>query len=144
MATNARRFGISAVITTALILSSVNLATADDESKSKPETEMKIQNKKLPLKFGIQAYKAALKTREEVREKINETFKKAIKKATRDANEALANARTPEEKMIIMNKFKNARRAAVLLRNSALEALGSLPAPPVEAKKDKKRRTLAP
>ncbi|CAB4751322.1 MAG: hypothetical protein F2708_02040 [Actinobacteria bacterium] len=144
MATSARRIGISTVITTALILSSVNPTMADDDSKSKPETKMKIQNKKVKLKFGIEEYKAAMETRDEAREKINETFKKAIKKATRDANEALANALTPEERMIIMNNFKNARRAAVALRNSALQALGSLPDPPVEAKKDKKRRTLAP
>jgi hypothetical protein len=145
MATSARRAGISSVIISALLLSSSHPALADDDrSKTKPASKMEVKKSKVKLKFGKDSYEEAMKAREEAREKINRTFKATIKKATTNAYNALADATTAEEKMIIMNTLKNARISAVAVRDLALAALGSLPSPPGEAKIDEKRRTLAP
>lgn len=145
MASSARRIGIAIVICAALSISSLNAALAeDDKSNSKPSGKMDFKNAKEKFNYEKDAYKSALKAREDAREKINETFKATIKKVTADAKIALASATTAEQKMIIMNTLKNARTTAVAIRDAALAALGSLPMPPVEPKKDEKRRTLAP
>jgi len=145
MAISARRIGLVGLLSAALSLSTFYPAFADDD-RSKPKPSAKIEFKKAKEKFKseIDAYKSAIKAREEAREKINETFKATIKKATADAKAALLNATTAEQKLIIMNTLKNARTAAVAIRDAALAALGSMPTPPVEAKKDAKGRTLAP
>jgi phenylalanyl-tRNA synthetase alpha subunit len=145
MATSARRITSVSLLSAALCLSTLNPALADDNrTKPKPSAKMEFKNAKEKFKSEIDAYKSALKAREEAREKINETFKATIKKATSDANVALSNATTAEQKLIIMNTLKNARTAAVAIRDAALAALGSMPTPPAEAKKDAKGRTLAP
>jgi len=145
MATSARRITLVSLLSAALCLSTLNPALADDNrTKPKPSAKMEFKNAKEKFKSEIDAYKSALKAREEAREKINETFKATIKKATSDANVALSNATTAEQKLIIMNTLKNARTAAVAIRDAALAALGSMPTPPAEAKKDAKGRTLAP
>ena len=145
MATNARRVGIATVICAALTIFTLNPALADDDrSKPKPSAKSEFKNVKEKFNFEKDAYKAAMMAREEAREKINEIFKATIKKATADSKIALASATTAEQKLVIMNTLKNARTAAVAIRDSALAALGSLPTPPVEPKKVEKRRTLAP
>lgn len=145
MATRARRVGIATILSVALSFSLLNPAIAeDDRSKSKPSGKMVFKNAKEKFKYELDAYKAAIEARQEAREQINEDFKAAIKKATAEAKAALAVATTAEQKLIIMNALKNARTAAVAIRDAALAALGSLPTPPVEPKKDDKRRTLAP
>ena len=145
MATSARRITSVSLLSAALCLSTLNSALADDNrTKPKPSAKMEFKNAKEKFKSEIDAYKSALKAREEAREKINETFKATIKKATADAKLALTNATTAEQKLIIMNTLKNARTAAVAIRDAALAALGSMPTPPAEAKKDAKGRTLAP
>jgi uncharacterized protein YqeY len=96
---------------------------------------MEFKNLKEKFKYELNSYKSAMKAREEAREEINEAFKATIKKATIDAKIALFNATTAEEKLVIMNTLKNARTAAVALRDSALAALGPMPAPPAERRK---------
>ena len=145
MATRARRIGIATLIAAALSFSFINPSCADDDrTKSKPSAKMGFKNAKEKFKFEQDAYKSAMQARQEAREQINEIFKEAIRKATNDAKLALAAATTAEQKLVIMNNLKNARTAAVAVRDAALAALGSLPTPPVEPKKDDKRRTLAP
>jgi hypothetical protein len=145
MAQNARRIGIATLISAALCISTLNPALADDDrTKSKPAAKMDFKNAKEKFKFDKHAYEAAMNAREEAREKINEAFKAAIKKASAESKAALATASTAEQKLVIMNTLKNARTTAVAIRDAALAALGSLPTPPVEPKKDEKRRTLAP
>ena len=101
---------------------------------------MVFKNAKEKLKYELDAYKAALEARQEAREEINEAFKIAIRKATMDARIALATAATAEQKLAIMNSLKNARTEAVAARDAALAALGSMPTPPAEPKKDEKKR----
>jgi hypothetical protein len=145
MATSARRIGLVTVISAALCISALNPVLADDDrSKTKPTAKTDFKSVKEKLEFEKDAYNTAMKDREEAREQINEIFKATIKKATSDAKIALARATTAEQKLVILNTLKNARTTAVAIRDAALAALGSLPTPPVEAKKDEKRRTLAP
>ena len=136
MATRARRIGIATILSAALSFSILNPAIADDDrTKTKPSAKMVFKNAKEKFKYELDAYKAAMDARKEAREDINEEFKATIKKATAEAKAALAVATTAEQKLIIMNTLKNARTAAVALRDAALAALGSLPTPPVEPKK---------
>jgi len=137
MATSARRFGISTVIITGLLFSSMNLALADDDRlKPKPSSKkMEFKNSFEKFKYEKNVYEEAMEAREEAREKINKIFKATIKRATVQANFALANATTAEQKMMIMNTLKNARIAAVAIRDAALSALGPIPSPPAERRK---------
>jgi len=145
MANRARRVGIATVLLTVLSFTSLNSAFADDDrTKIKPNSKMDFKNSKEKFKFEINSYKSAMNARKMARDQINANFKAAIKKASRQAEAALLKATTPEQKLIIMNNLKNARKTAVAVRDAALAALGSLPTPPVEPKNDDNRRTLAP
>ena len=141
MVNRTRTLGIATMLSAALTFSLVSPASADDDrTKSKPSAKMVFKNAKEKFKFEVDMYKAAIQARQEAREEINEAFKNAIRKATLDAKIALAAATSAEQKMIIMNSLKNARIAAVELRDTALAALGSLPTPPSEPKRDDKKR----
>ena len=137
MAPSARHIGIATLISLTLCISTLHTAVADDDdSKSKNDSKIEFKNEKEKYEYEENEYKSAIEYREEAREKINKKFKKAIKKALANAKIALASATTAEQKLLIMNKLKNARMAAVAIRDAALATLGSLPLPPVEPKKD--------
>ena len=141
MANRDRNLGIATLISAALSFSILTPAIADDDrSKSKPSAKMVFKNAKEKLKYEIDSYKAAIQARQEAREEINEIFKNAIRKVTAEAKIALMSATTAEQKLIIMNALKNARTEAVAARDAALAALGALPTPPAERKKDEKKR----
>ena len=141
MANRARNLGTATLISAALSFSVLSPAIADDDrSKSKPSAKMGFKNAKEKLKYEIDLYKSAMQARQEAREEINEIFKIAIKKVTIEARIALMTATTAEQKLTIMNSLKNARTEAVAARDAALAALGALPTPPAELKKDEKKR----
>ena len=141
MANRARNLGTATLISAALSFSMLSPAIADDDrTKSKPSTKMVFKNAKEKHKYEMDAYKAAIEARQEAREEINEAFKIAIKKVTIEARIALLTATTAEQKLTIMNSLKNARTEAVAARDAALAALGSMPTPPAELKKDEKKR----
>lgn len=141
MANRVRTGAIATLISAALSFSLISPAVADDDrSKSKPSAKMVFKNAKEKLKYEIDLYKTAMQAREEAREEINEIFKIAIKRVTIEARIALMTATTAEQKLTIMNSLKNARSEAVAARDAALAALGPLPTPPAELKKDEKKR----
>jgi ribosome maturation protein Sdo1 len=141
MANRVRTGAIATLIGAALTFSLVSPAVADDDrSKSKPSAKMGFKNAKEKLKYEIDLYKSAMQARQEAREEINEVFKNSIRKATTEARIALMTASTAEQKLAIMNSLKNARSEAVAARDAALAALGALPTPPAELKKDEKKR----
>ena len=141
MANRARNLGLATLISAALTFSLISPASADDDrTKAKPSAKMVFKNAKEKLKYEIDAYKAAMQARQEAREEINEVFKNSIRKATTEARIALMTATTAEQKLSIMNSLKNARSEAVAARDAALAALGALPTPPAELKKDEKKR----
>jgi hypothetical protein len=141
MANRARNLGTATLISAALSFSVLSPAIADDDrSKSKPSAKMVFKNAKEKLKYELDLYKAAIQARQEAREEINEAFKIAIKKVTTEARIALLAATTAEQKLAIMNALKIARTEAVAARDAALAALGSMPTPPAELKKDERKR----
>jgi len=141
MATRVRTLAIATLLSGALSLSLISPAVADDDrNKSKPTAKMVFKNSKEKLKYELDAYKAAMQARQEAREEINEAFKATIKKVTSDARIALMVATTAEQKLTIMNSLKNARTEAVAARDAALAALGAMPTPPAELKKEEKKR----
>ena len=141
MANRVRTGAIATLISAALSFSLISPAVADDDrSKSKPSAKMVFKNAKEKLKYEIDLYKSAMQARQEAREEINEIFKIAIKRVTIEARIALMTATTAEQKLTIMNSLKNARSEAVAARDAALAALGPLPTPPTELKKDEKKR----
>jgi ribosome maturation protein Sdo1 len=141
MANRVRTGAIATLISAALSFSLISPAVADDDrSKSKPSAKMGFKNAKEKLKYEIDLYKSAMQARQEAREEINEIFKIAIKRVTIEARIALMTATTAEQKLTIMNSLKNARSEAVAARDAALAALGPLPTPPAELKKDEKKR----
>jgi hypothetical protein len=141
MANRARNLGTATLISAALTFSLASSAIADnDRTKPKPSAKMVFKNAKEKLKYELDLYKAAIQTRQEAREKINEAFKIAIKKVTTEARIALLAATTAEQKLAIMNALKIARTEAVAARDAALAALGSMPTPPAELKKDERKR----
>jgi ribosome maturation protein Sdo1 len=141
MANRVRTGAIATLISAALSFSLISPAVADDDrSKSKPSAKMGFKNAKEKLKYEIDLYKSAMQARQEAREEINEVFKNSIRKATTEARIALMTASTAEQKLAIMNSLKNARSEAVAARDAALAALGALPTPPAELKKDEKKR----
>jgi hypothetical protein len=141
MANRARNLGTATLISAALTFSLVSPAIADDDrTKPKPSAKMVFKNAKEKLKYELDLYKAAIQARQEAREEINEAFKRAIKKVTTEARIALLAATTAEQKLAIMNALKIARTEAVAARDAALAALGSMPTPPAEPKKDERKR----
>jgi hypothetical protein len=141
MANRARNLGTATVISAALTFSLVSPALADDDrAKPKPSAKMDFKNAKEKLKYELNLYKAAIQARREAREEINEAFKIAIQKVTTEARIALLAATTAEQKLAIMNALKIARTEAVAGRDAALAALGSMPTPPAELKKDERKR----
>jgi ribosome maturation protein Sdo1 len=141
MANRVRTGVIATLISAALSFSLISPAVADDDrSKSKPSAKMGFKNAKEKLKYEIDLYKSAMQARQEAREEINEVFKNSIRKATTEARIALMTATSAEQKLSIMNSLKNARSEAVAARDAALAALGALPTPPAELKKDEKKR----
>jgi len=141
MANRVRTGAIATLISAALSFSLISPAVADDDrSKSKPSAKMGFKNAKEKLKYEIDLYKSAMQARQEAREEINEVFKNSIRKATTEARIAIMTATTAEQKLAIMNSLKNARSEAVAARDAALAALGALPTPPAELKKDEKKR----
>jgi hypothetical protein len=141
MANRVRTGAIATLISAALSFSLISPAVADDDrSKSKPSAKMGFKNAKEKLKYEIDLYKSAMQARQEAREEINEVFKNSIRKATTEARIALMTATTAEQKLSIMNALKIARTEAVAARDAALVALGSMPTPPAELKKDEKKR----
>jgi len=141
MANRVRTGAIATLISAALSFSLISPAVADDDrSKTKPSAKMGFKNAKEKLKYEIDLYKSAMQARQEAREEINEIFKNSIRKATTEARIALMTATTAEQKLAIMNSLKNARSEAVAARDVALAALGALPTPPAELKKDEKKR----
>jgi ribosome maturation protein Sdo1 len=141
MANRVRTGAIATLVSAALSFSLISPAVADDDrSKTKPSAKMGFKNAKEKLKYEIDLYKSAMQARQEAREEINEVFKNSIRKATTEARIALMTATTAEQKLSIMNSLKNARSEAVAARDAALAALGALPTPPAELKKDEKKR----
>ena len=79
-----------------------------------------------------EAFIQAVKNREQRIREINSAFKASVDKATYEAKTLMANATTPDQKNAISAQRRSAVAAAIVARESAVAALGSLPTPPTE------------
>lgn len=84
------------------------------------------------------AYMFALQEREMKIRSINATFKSAIDKSAADAKSAMLLATTPDQKNAITSARRTAVASAIISRESAIEALGPLPLPPVQPQRPAK------
>ena len=84
------------------------------------------------------AFMLALQDREMKMRAINTTFKSAIDKSTYDAKSAMLLATTPDQKNAITSARRAAVASAIISRESAIEALGALPLPPVQPQRPAK------
>ena len=78
---------------------------------------------------------AAMKVRNQAIRNINIEFKNACDKAAQDFKNAMASARTPDQKNLAAQSRKNAISAAIVARDDAIAALGAEPLPPIEPMK---------
>ena len=83
-------------------------------------------------------YLAAMRTRSQQIKTINLAFKDSCDRAAQDFKNAMATARTPDQKNLANANRKNAISAAILARDLAITNLGALPLPPVEPMKPMK------
>jgi hypothetical protein len=79
-----------------------------------------------------EAFIQAVKNREQRIREINSAFKASVDKATYEAKTLMATATTPDQKNAISAQRRSAVAAAIVARESAVAALGSLPTPPIE------------
>jgi hypothetical protein len=79
-----------------------------------------------------EAFVQAVKNREQRIREINSAFKASVDKATYEAKTLMATATTPDQKNAISAQRRSAIAAAIVARESAVAALGSLPTPPSE------------
>ena len=83
-------------------------------------------------KLDKEIYLSAMRTRSQQIKAINLAFKESCDKATQDFKNAMAVARTPDQKNLANATRKNVISAAILARDVAINNLGALPLPPVE------------
>jgi hypothetical protein len=79
-----------------------------------------------------EAFIQAVRNREQRIREINSAFKASVDKATYEAKTLMATATTPDQKNAISAQRRSAVAAAIVARESAVAALGSLPTPPTE------------
>lgn len=89
-------------------------------------------------------YQDAMKARDLAIRQINIAFKGAIEKSTQDYKSAMALAKTPDQKFAATTNRKNAVAVAIATRDSAINALGAEPTPPVEPVKSPKVKAPQP
>jgi uncharacterized membrane protein len=77
-------------------------------------------------------FNIAVRERNQKLKSINQAFDSAIRKARQDSKLAMQSALKPEQKSAINSNLKSVIAAAVIARESAIEALGEPPIQPTE------------
>ena len=125
------RIGASTAIIIAL--STVSLTGVHAEPTPSPSPSMlNFKAAQEQYKKDREAFIQAVKNREQRIREINSAFKASVDKATYEAKTLMATATTPDQKNAISAQRRSAVAAAIVARESAVAALGSLPTPPTE------------
>jgi hypothetical protein len=132
---------LAVAITAALFTSNAYFASADVTPSPAPTFDS-YKAAQEQYKKDRDAYFAALRDRESKMRSINAAFKNTVDKATTDARSAIVAATTPDQKNSINSTRRTAIAAAIVVRESAIAALGALPTPPVEPTKPPKVSTF--
>jgi hypothetical protein len=132
-----KRGFIAVALTAALFSINVSSAIADPTPSPSPSIDS-FKAAQEQYKKDRDAYMLALRDRDIKMRAINTTFKSAVDKSTTDAKTAMSAATTPEQKNSITAARRTAVATAIVARESAIAALGPLPAPPVEPQRPAK------
>ena len=122
-------------IVASLFVLSPSSAFADSTQTPAPDAS---RNTFEQYRIDREIYLAALKQRSASIKNINIAFKNACDKATSDFKNAMASAKSPDQKNAAVTARKNAISAAIVLRDDSIAALGAEPVAPVEPQKPMK------
>jgi hypothetical protein len=127
----------SAVLAATVIVSLSILSISPANADMTPSNPPVISNDS--FKVAMEQFKrdrdlfiAAMHDRQMKLRDINLTFKNSVDKANFDARAQLASATTPVQKSTISAQRRSAIDTAINSRESAIEALGSMPVAPTE------------
>ena len=118
-------------------LSYAEMAIADSNPQVSPSSDPS-RNPMEQYRSDREKYFNDLRARNELIRTINYNFKVACDSATLAFKNAMAVARTPDQKNLAIANRKSAISAAIALRDSAINALGPEPIPPIEPAKPMK------
>ncbi len=139
-----RRSHRRATIALSVVLFSLALTPSHAEFTPSPTpspTATSFKELQEQYKKDRQAFIQAVKNREQRIREINSAFKASVDKATYEAKTLMATATTPDQKNAISSQRRSAIAAAIVARESAVAALGSLPTPPNEPVRPTKMAT---
>lgn len=122
--------GVIAILATAsALLLSPNTASAEPSPSAAPQAPRSPQDQ---FRNDRQNFMELMRQRGELIRTININFKNACDKANLDFKNAMASAKTPDQKNAAVNARKTAISNAILERDNAIAALGAEPTPPAE------------
>jgi hypothetical protein len=108
-------------------------ASADVNPTPAPTSQMDLYKISMEqFKKERDLFNIAMRDRNQKMKNINLTFDTAIRKARQDSKLAMQSAFKPEQKSAINSNLKSVIAAAVIARESAIEALGEPPIQPTE------------
>lgn len=108
-------------------------ATADVTPSPSPTSQMELYKLSMEqFKKDRGQFNAALRDRNQKIKSINQSFDAAVRKARQDAKLAMQAAVKPEQKSAVNSTLRSVIAAAIIARESAIEALGEPPVQPTE------------
>ena len=123
-----------AIIATLIAISATSPSIAMAEPTPAPSADT-TRNPMDQFRIDRENFNAAMKARSLAIRNINVEFKNACDTASQYFKNAMAIAKTPDQKNLAAQARKNAISAAIIARDSAIAALGAEPLPPVEPMK---------
>ena len=108
-------------------------ASADVTSTPAPTSQMDLYKLSMEqFKKDRDLFSAAMRERNQKIKSINQAFDSAVRKARQDSKLAMQAALKPEQKSAVNSNLKSVIAAAIIARESAIEALGEPPVQPTE------------
>ncbi len=108
-------------------------AYADVSPTPTPTSQMDLYKLSMEqFKKDRDQFNIAVRERNQKLKSINQAFDSAIRKARQDSKLAMQSALKPEQKSAINSNLKSVIAAAIIARESAIEALGEPPIQPTE------------
>ncbi|CAN2213447.1 hypothetical protein MCEMRE26_01040 [Candidatus Nanopelagicaceae bacterium] len=108
-------------------------ASADVTPTPAPTSQMDVYKSSLEqFKKDRDIFNAAMRERNQKIRVINQIFDSSIRKARQDSKLAMQAALKPEQKSAVNSNLRSVIATAVIARESAIEALGEPPVPPIE------------
>lgn len=114
-------------------------ASADVTPTPAPTSQMELYKLSMEqFKRDRDQFNAAIRERNQKIKSINQAFDVAVRKARQDSKLAMQAAVKPEQKSAVNSNLKSVIAAAIIARESAIEALGEPPVQPTEPSRPSK------